>query len=91
MPFQTLYKNNYARYELKIIAEASLLLKEGDGGLKNFQLRLGALLPRSVGWSVGLSVVQKLQKNYKTLQNITKRHKTLQIIEISYGSMPELP
>ena len=47
-----------------------------------FKLRLGALIPRSVGLSVGLSVLQKLQKNYKTLQNITKRYKMLQNIEI---------
>ena len=55
-----------------------------------FKLRLGALIPRSVGRSVcrsvcrsvGLSVLQKLQKNYKTLQNLPKRYKTLQNIEI---------
>ena len=47
-----------------------------------FKLRLGALIPRSVGLSVGLSVLQKLQKNYKTLQTITKCYKTLQNIEI---------
>ena len=35
-----------------------------------FKLRLGALISRSVWWSVGRSVLQKLQKYYKTLQNI---------------------
>ena len=38
-----------------------------------FKLRLGAFIPRSVGWSVGLSVLQKLQKFiklYKTLQGL---------------------
>ena len=45
-----------------------------------FKLRLGALIPRSVGWLVGLLVCwssKNYKKNYKTLQNITKRHKTL--------------
>ena len=48
------------------------------------KLRLGALIPRSVCRSVGLSVLQKLQKItklYKTLQNITKHWET-----IKYGS-----
>ena len=47
-----------------------------------FKLRLGAFIPRSVGrsvcWSVCLSVLQKLQKIYKTLQNLTKPYKTSQ-------------
>ena len=48
-----------------------------------FKLRLGASIPRSVGLSVclsvGLSVLQKLQKItklYKTLQNIVKHQKS---------------
>ena len=50
-----------------------------------FKLWLGALIPRSVGLSVGLSVLQnykKIIKLYKTLQNSTKHYKTLQNIEI---------
>ena len=55
---------------------------------KNFKLRLGALITRSVGLSVclsvcrsvGLSVLQKLQKNYKTLQNPTKPSKPFRIL-----------
>ena len=55
-----------------------------------FKLRLGALIPRSVGRSVclsvglsvgrsvGLSVLQKLQKK---LQNFTKPYKTFQTIQ----------
>ena len=50
------------------------------GALLFVKLRLGALIPRSVCWSVGLSVgrsvLQKLKKNYKSVQNITKRYKT---------------
>ena len=46
-----------------------------------FKLRLGALIPRSVGLSVCRSS-KNYKKNYKTLQNITKCYKTLQIIEI---------
>ena len=48
-----------------------------------FKLRLGALIPRSVGRSVGLSVCRssknykKITKLYKTLQNVTKHYKTL--------------
>ena len=53
-----------------------------------FKLRLGALIPRSVGRSVGRlvgppKITKKLQnftKHYKTLQNITKCYKTLQNI-----------
>ena len=68
-----------------------------------FKLRLGALIPRSVGWSVGLSVLQKLQKitkHYKTLENITKHQGKeslpppliyLDRRQGSFGSMPELP
>ena len=47
-----------------------------------FKLRLGAFIPRSVGRSVCRAVLQKLQKNYKTLQILTKRYKTSQNIEI---------
>ena len=58
-----------------------------------FKLRLGALIPRSVGWSVGLSVGPP--KITKILQNFTKQCKPLQNIledrQGSYGSMPELP
>ena len=39
-----------------------------------FKLRLGALIPRSVGQSVCLSVLQKLQKKFKTLQNFQLTH-----------------
>ena len=52
----------------------------GDGLYVVFKLRLGASIPRSVGlsvcWLVCWSVLQKLQKIYKTLQNLTKRYKT---------------
>ena len=45
-------------------------------------LRLGALIPRSVGQLVGRSS-KNSKKHYKTLKSITKRYKTLvQIIEI---------
>ena len=40
-----------------------------------FKLRLGALIPRSVGWLVGPPNITK--KNYKTLQNIKKHYKSL--------------
>ena len=70
-----------------------------------FTLLIGALIPRSVGWSVCLSVHRKLQKNYKTLQNFTEHYKTLENDKIwipslpfmcedrqgSFGIMPELP
>ena len=49
--------------------------------MKIFKLRLGALIPRSVGLSVCLSVClssKNYKKNYKTLQNVTKQYKTLQ-------------
>ena len=60
--------------------------KTDPSGPKFFKLLLGALIPRSVGCLVGLSagllvglsVLQKLQQNYKTLQNITKRYIILQ-------------
>ena len=59
------------------------------------KLQLGALIPRSVGWSDGLSVclsvLQKLHKNYKTLQNITKRYIMLQNIELRSFVLPPLP
>ena len=61
-----------------------------------FKLRLGALIPWSVGRLVGRSVGPP--KITKKLQNFTKRYKTLQIIEISsppihpsFSYMPELP
>ena len=44
-----------------------------------FKLRLGALRPRSVCLSVGLSVGPS-SKNYKKLQHFTKPLKTLQNI-----------
>ena len=62
-----------------------------------FKLRLGALIPRSVGLSVGLSVCLSVgpPKITKILQNFTKQCKPLQNIledrQGSYGSMPELP
>ena len=37
-----------------------------------FKLRLGALIPRSVGWSVGLS-----SKNYKKTTKLYKTFKTI--------------
>ena len=59
------------------------------------KLRLGALIPRSVGLSVGQSVRpsvrQKLQKNYKTLQNINKCYIMLQNIEIKRLCTPPPP
>ena len=47
-----------------------------------FKLRLGALIPRSVGplvgWSVGPpKITKKITKLYKTLQNVTKNYKSL--------------
>ena len=72
-----------------------------------FKLRLGALIPRSVCLSVGLSVCPP--KITKKLQNFTKHYKSVQTfknIEVrsfppnpfvkkdrqgSFGSMPELP
>ena len=48
----------------------------GNPGYCFFKLRLGALIPRSVGLSVCWSVLQKLQKItklYKCVQNIKKR------------------
>ena len=40
-----------------------------------FKLRLGAFILRSVGRLVGLSVLQKLQKYDKSLQNISNQLK----------------
>ena len=50
--------------------------------LSIFKLRLGALISRSVGLSVGLLVClsvgpSKITKYYKTLQNLSKHYKTL--------------
>ena len=43
-----------------------------------FKLWLGALIPMSVGLSVGLSVLQKLQKkDYKILQNENRKVRSL--------------
>ena len=55
--------------------ETSFVMGSKGGVPPNiYKLRIGAFIPRSVGRSVGWSVLQKLQKNYKTLQ---KRYKTL--------------
>ena len=48
-----------------------------DEGDFFFKLRLGALIPRSVGLSVCLSVgLSDLKKLQKKLQNFTKHYKT---------------
>ena len=61
------------------------------------KLWLGAFIPRSVGLSVCLSVLQKLQKkiqnftkHYKMLQNITKRYKTLQNVTKHYKTLQNI-
>ena len=70
----------------------------GKTGFYVFKLRLGALIPRSVGRSVCLSVglsvgrsvgppkiTKKITKLYKTLQNVTKRYKTLKTLGLIVG------
>ena len=64
------YKQNY-RSQLNLTIDR-------DGQWILVKLRLGALIPRSVCLSVCRSVLQKLKKIYKTVQNIsTKRYKIL--------------
>ena len=51
----------------------------GEGGFDFFKLRLGALIPRSVGLLVGRS-----SQNYK---NITKLYKTVQSVTKHFGRL----